>query len=976
MSSFTPKHYHDMFIYYNELEMFFKVTGLSSDRSSLTRAQKARGKLLKLSDPQFYELSTDVYDELQRRINEDQDQCNYLLPKASFHFKRNQARQKLSSLAQLRFGDLVDDILFEIKRRGFDIDINSNDDRSLAKKDEELLESEEKTVSLLSESANKPFPESPMPPTSSVQTSQIIPQKASMAWSSEEEEEEEEEEEVTEGREGDQNESPVHNTKEPIELDDLNSVQKSINLNEFPETPVLSTENSDFLDNSDDISSNPISNPQQLHSFGNSPAHSTFSPIDKYYAFGGANQPQDIFKINTDFRQNASIENSLDQADADLVVDDRVNNEEVAIPSNEELIKKIAPTEIDDQPVLKNEDLLKRELSNFSSQVSSLSIENEKLKQKISELELNSKNIIGKQNKMIIIESNIADRFQYQYLLDESFFDNYTDPKGQIPITKIVKLNPLINSFFQILLESTENVGDLLFETLLNISSSINEVIGILDNTEFREEITLLKATLSQLISSVRYYAVYGNLLPKITVQAAVSELAFSICRLVTAAKIEQNEGNENSINMSSFNIDYDYASSTLLDGNIKPENSFLSNQADMSGYMKRNQEDMSPVKPLKITQKVNRNNDSKSSSFRKSSNTSLFHSMLGTRSPNLSCSSLISEEINELQEDLEIVTSSPIKSGVGLGIRTYSIADGIIESNDNTGDIESIKEIYLKTVTEGPHSGVGFTPIQKTNDNIDFITQGSREVKSDEDTDKNLQLFHETETENITLVKKSRLNDIVKIDNIIESDTEENTNPESLPTISTEVNAVESADEQLDCEKNEESSNETNITEGFDIEGFDIENTANTLQELLLYVEHQTFDVISTIQSLLVSIKEPNVTKGNLRSEANAINQVIEQMSNATSTSMNQSRNASLKEHGSWVVQSLQDCRRRITTLCEITNNGLLEENQTDSDFADKQFKQRLAGIAFDIAKCTKELVKSIEEACLKEKITQLSSE
>lgn len=45
------------------------------------------------------------------------------LPKANFHMKRNQARQKLANLSQTRFNDLLDDILFEIKRRGFDKDL-------------------------------------------------------------------------------------------------------------------------------------------------------------------------------------------------------------------------------------------------------------------------------------------------------------------------------------------------------------------------------------------------------------------------------------------------------------------------------------------------------------------------------------------------------------------------------------------------------------------------------------------------------------------------------------------------------------------------------------------------------------------------------------------------------------------------------------------------------------------------------------
>ena len=124
-----------------------------------------------------------------------------------------------------------------------------------------------------------------------------------------------------------------------------------------------------------------------------------------------------------------------------------------------------------------------------------------------------------------------------------------------------------------------------------------------------------------------------------------------------------------------------------------------------------------------------------------------------------------------------------------------------------------------------------------------------------------------------------------------------------------------------------------------------------------------------------MTSIKKPQVTKGNLRGESNAINQVIGQMVDATSISMEQSRNANLKKHGDWVVQSLRDCSRRMTILCQLTGDGILAKEKSDQDYADKNFKQRLAGIAFDVAKCTKELVKTVEEASLKDEINYLNS-
>lgn len=90
------------------------------------RANKARDKLLRLSPIQFHELSTDVFDELQRRqalapINGRQPSRDrvppFLQARMDFHEKRNQARQKLSSLQTPRFRDLSTDVFCELERR-------------------------------------------------------------------------------------------------------------------------------------------------------------------------------------------------------------------------------------------------------------------------------------------------------------------------------------------------------------------------------------------------------------------------------------------------------------------------------------------------------------------------------------------------------------------------------------------------------------------------------------------------------------------------------------------------------------------------------------------------------------------------------------------------------------------------------------------------------------------------------------------
>lgn len=287
---------------------------------------------------------------------------------------------------------------------------------------------------------------------------------------------------------------------------------------------------------------------------------------------------------------------------------------------------------------------------------------------------------------------------------------------------------------------------------------------------------------------------------------------------------------------------------------------------------------------------------------------------------------------------------------------RTIETGPGIkvkIESNDgmvNEGNIQGVEGIKVK---EESDEDTTFSPIEgsivpvKAEDDSDSLLLDKPGPKL-EDDDVSYQF--------IPLKKEDE--DVDEEDDDTEEEEEEE-----------EDNDDDDDDDESETEEEEEEEEED-----FDIDAFDIENPDNTLGELLLYLEHQTIQVISTIQSLLSSIKRPESTKGELRYESNAINQVIGQIVDATSVSMNQSRNANLKEHGSWVVQSLEDCSRRMKTLCKLNKNGELEAEEDDNEYADKNFKQRLAGIAFDIAKCTKELVKTVEEASLKEEIEYLN--
>ncbi|EER29598.1 hypothetical protein CPC735_072800 [Coccidioides posadasii C735 delta SOWgp] len=90
------------------------------------KAARARDKLKRLSPIQFLDMSTDVYDELQRRLAAAAanrpgaprvDLPPHLLPRPEVHAKRNQARERLALLHTQRFRELAMDVLCDYERR-------------------------------------------------------------------------------------------------------------------------------------------------------------------------------------------------------------------------------------------------------------------------------------------------------------------------------------------------------------------------------------------------------------------------------------------------------------------------------------------------------------------------------------------------------------------------------------------------------------------------------------------------------------------------------------------------------------------------------------------------------------------------------------------------------------------------------------------------------------------------------------------
>ena len=1513
-SEVSLAHHRDIFHYYVSLKTFFEVTGENRDRSNSTRAQKARAKLLKLSSSQFYELSTDVSDELQRRIGEDANQPDYLLPKANFHMKRNQARQKLANLSQTRFNDLLDDILFEIKRRGFDKDLDAPRPPLPQPMKQEVSKDSDDTARTSTNSSSV----TQVAPNVSVQPSLVIPKMASIDWSSEEEEEEQVKEKPNEP-EGKQTSMDEKKEAKPA----LNPI---VTDSDLPDSQVLAR----------DITSmarTPTTTHKNYWDVNDSPIIKVDNDIDNEKGPEQLKSPEVQRAENNN--PNSEMEDKVKEltdlnSDLHLQIED-LNAKLASLTSEKEKEKKEEKEEKEKEKNLKSnytiDESFQKELLSLNSQIGELSIENENLKQKISEFELHQKK-----------NDNHND-----LKITDGFISKYSSADGLIPAQYILNANNLIIQFTTRLSavpigDSTaisHQIGEELFQILSQLSNLISQLLLSADLLQYKDQVILLKASLSHAITSIRYFSVYGPvLIPKITVQAAVSEVGFAMCNLIDSAKIKSdsngesttsNEGNRQVLEYSSPTATTPMTPTFPSTSGINMKKGFI-NPRKPASFLNDVEEEESPVKPLKITQKAINSPIIRPSSSngvpttsRKPSGTGLFSLMIDSSiaknsshkedndkyvspikavtSASNSASSNISEipkltlppqakigtvippsenqvpnikienteednkrsditneisvkptssiadklkqfeqssekksspkenpiakeemdskpklsnkfitsmndvstddsssdgnenddadddddftymalkqtmkregskieknndsklpanivelDLHESPESVKIespesikeITSSEMSSempssslpkrlvedvepsemsekgasvepvrkknfqeplgdvespdmtqkvkslgmtGKAVGTESASRVEspgmtGQIKSLDMTGKAvdpesdsrvespgmkEQIKSLGMTGKAVGPESdsrvespgmtgqikslnmagkvvgpeadsrvespgmkeqikslgmtgkiaaqesikspeaarklassgevdkiesprmvresesleAVGNTipsnmTVKMESPNLKGNTVSEpqeirRDIASSEPIEnvdppkvlkkivfpkavnrtgspksvektpssatlkksglpepnsqivspelaknsplapikKNVELreTNKPHTETITSVEPTNkdantswrdadLNRTIKreeededfdrvnhniqitgaytktgkidyhkipVDRKAKSDAEVHTSEEDIdesnnvngkradaqihiterkhafvnPTENSQVKKTshspflntkpvqyensesngginnhikikntgettahdekhysddDDSSYQFVPMKHEEQEQEQNRSEeeesedddeeeedsDFDVDTFDIENPDNTLSELLLYLEHQTMDVISTIQSLLTSIKKPQVTKGNLRGESNAINQVIGQMVDATSISMEQSRNANLKKHGDWVVQSLRDCSRRMTILCQLTGDGILAKEKSDQDYADKNFKQRLAGIAFDVAKCTKELVKTVEEASLKDEINYLNS-
>lgn len=523
--------------HYKDIQNYFSVSNANQDEFDFERHNtsivRARSKLSGLTEVQFLELSTDVHDELQRRVTDNGGEFGSCLrPIETFHKKRNQAREKLSSLAANRFNDLLNDISQEIQRRGYDnIKINEM----------EKYEDERNSIESIIKSST-PLKNTPSSTEKDgknsddiIQQTVIIPKKASIDWSSDEEEEEEEK-----GIKSEQ----IGTTNNSIEY-----VEPEFNFNGTNQDKLVEATLEGQLEKKTDENLNETL--AESVTLTKIPTTQTLS--------------------STELEISPSIANSKTVTSNDEEDDFDFNQPLTHINFDKELEMKpenMESTSVHHNTVIEDE---------TNDDIASLKEENNNLKLKLKSLNDNSSHYLV---------SNV----------DTSQFEQFIDESGHIPLSLVKDFHHLTARLYSIINESDsqsnqEELGNNSFTKVFQLSKNIHEIMLLSSIPELANEIILLKVSLSHLITSIRYYCSFKDLLPKITVNTSIADLSFAFCNLVAIAKIKA--------------VDMNDEPKTVIESTLNPNDETLTDETDTSHILSPNLQ--SKVKPLRLAEKLQR---------------------------------------------------------------------------------------------------------------------------------------------------------------------------------------------------------------------------------------------------------------------------------------------------------------------------------------------------------------------------------
>jgi hypothetical protein len=111
---------------------------------------------------------------------------------------------------------------------------------------------------------------------------------------------------------------------------------------------------------------------------------------------------------------------------------------------------------------------------------------------------------------------------------------------------------------------------------------------------------------------------------------------------------------------------------------------------------------------------------------------------------------------------------------------------------------------------------------------------------------------------------------------------------------------------------------------------------------------------IVESIQLLLTSIRAGDDMQ-TLRKHVDNITPVVWKVLQSTENSMQEPGNGTLMGREGWIVANLSKC---LQSMSEMSNEG-----EPIDGPADKEFRGRLASLAFDLVRETKELIRTVED-------------
>lgn len=1062
--------------HYTVLKQFIDVSikDVTKNKTGSTSANKARVKLIRLSNFQFMDLSVDVHDELKRRIDESKKEPDFLTKKTCYHSKRNHARQKLALFPQSRFNDLVMDIFYEIERRF--PHLKNREEGNV------IDENEKTSVSKLNAPASH----------MEIRSNTVAPMKAVLYWPSDGEENKEK--------------SEVQKTKKDtkytsydikILMDEISKMDKMIN-NFKEKADLVKDEKKGIEDKFNKLGLNynllleeNKKLKEEIIMLKNHVKNENHLTSNVNLDF--SKEIDNLKNLNSEFSCEISCLRDVKKLSSDL----KSNNNDSYNQSNSNLNESKL--------------LIKNDITNFLNELSNFN--DSSFLKNSQKYEILKKSCFNWQLKYEQSRSKTIQSDLNKNLLNNDQLKTFLSNDGLISIKQISVLHSYIESFIHYLNDDNIN-STILFEKISQIVISVNEIASKGDEsmTKYNEHSIILRECASHALTVTRYYAVYQKLLPKIVVERAINEITFTLCDFISFFKLfddtnvtqlsgsNKSDIDEKKKKSTSYNnIDFftkikKEISNNVEHSNSSPESSKLKRLNTINYSFKENNktplktnhsiqaESKSDLKRAESTCQKNNvsltfrnsmckepksldlsDDQKKKKQFPKINTETSDKQVKSNRILNLASrfeSAISKDNITNNRSYVSLISKLSIsnddlpsksklkhnsfnnKNNVLSKMKQLEVLDEISYSkNDKTDKTEHTQKnqnadsklnvtSFLEKKTSPNKLKESINCLgDKFKENISDVNLGSSKTQSKSNTVflKNLSNVF-TKKDDLEYAKKNsdvtnqhNLNTPNKVNTFLQSiqnaiknserfvntkkinnETKDNqsnfdfenddplisnspcpkihTKPINIAfKTSTDTNNLYT-DENKKNQKEKIKVNDSKETsvhekkdqkqkkfdkEDFDPDDFVSDNPNNTLSEVLFFLEHQTVQVIITIQSLLLTVKTPNTLKSDTLEKSKSIASVISKIIESVVSFVSQEKNNYLKEKVSSIIKKLNDCHDKLISIHE-------KHMDDQSMFVDKFFKQKLAAASFDIAKSIKELVGCIEDVKIKSEIAK----